>query len=143
MVKIFGDNRKGTEAIAWAQYLTELNIRSEIVIMVKLQRYVKSLQTTRGSETFLYTPLWLILSSAFVVVALNSFRPRLFVLLPVSLILFCIVTIFVRDVANCYIVYMDDNIQGCESSIANQAESVDFNKILFCDKYIWSVRRPG
>ena len=73
----------------------------------------------------------------------NSFRPCLFVLLPVFLILFCIITIFARDVANCYIVYMNDNIQGCESSIANQAESVDFNKLLFRDKYIWSVRRPG
>ena len=142
MAKIFGNNRKGTEAIAWAQYLTELNIRSGIVIMVKLQRYVKSLQTTRGSETSVYAAMTHIVFSIRCSCP-NSFRPCLFMLPPVFLILFCIISIFVQDVANCYIVYMNDNIQGCESSIANQAESVDFNKLLFCDKYIWSVRRPG
>ena len=31
MAKIFGNNRKGTEAIAWAQYWTELNIYEERV----------------------------------------------------------------------------------------------------------------
>jgi len=31
MAKIFGNNRKGTEAIAWAKYWTELNIYKEKV----------------------------------------------------------------------------------------------------------------
>jgi hypothetical protein len=31
MAKIFGNNRKGTEAIAWAKYWTELNIYEEKV----------------------------------------------------------------------------------------------------------------
>jgi hypothetical protein len=31
MAKIFGNNRKGTEAIAWAQYWTELNKYEEKV----------------------------------------------------------------------------------------------------------------
>ena len=31
MAKIFGNNHKGTEAIAWAQYWTELNIYEERV----------------------------------------------------------------------------------------------------------------
>lgn len=31
MTKIFGDNCKGTEALAWAQYFNELNVYEEKV----------------------------------------------------------------------------------------------------------------